>query len=82
MAGRYKLGDDFYVPGTTLNLVACGDGLCERQKDGRLVGLLREKNDVFVHRSSWGRIRFHFDAEGKATGLRFYDQFEAVRLSD
>ena len=82
LTGRYRLGSDFYVPGTTLDLVACDNGLCERQNDGRLVALLPTKSGEFIHRASWGRVRFHTADDGRATGLLFYGRFEAVRIAD
>jgi D-alanyl-D-alanine carboxypeptidase len=81
LAGRYRLGDDFYVPGTILELVPCGEELCEKQSDGRLVALLRTKSGDYIHRSSWGHVEFQIGADGTATGLKFYGRFQAPRIA-
>lgn len=78
--GRYRLGSDFFVPGTTLDLVACGDGLCERQSDGRLVAILRTASGDFIHRSSWGTVKFEVAPDGSVTGLEFLGRFHAVKI--
>ena len=82
--GKYKLGPDFFVPGTVLEIVANGGGqLFEQQHNpDRLIGLIRLTDLDFIHRSSWGRIRFEFNEKRDVTGMVFYGRFKAVKLSD
>jgi CubicO group peptidase (beta-lactamase class C family) len=78
LAGLYTFGDDFYVPGGTLDIV---------ERDGTLVDESREpagaiiplEGGEFLYRPVWATIRFLRDAEGRVTGLTFYDRFEATR---
>jgi CubicO group peptidase (beta-lactamase class C family) len=74
LAGHYRLGSDFYVPDTELDIVADGGMLFEQQKNGDRIALLRIGDREFLHRSSWGRIVFLDDGR-----LRFYDRFIATR---
>jgi CubicO group peptidase (beta-lactamase class C family) len=81
-AGRYQLGNDFFVPNTVLEFVPCDGHLCERQNDGKLVGLVRLSNGDFIHRGNWGRVVFEFGDDGRARGLQFFDRFEATRIQE
>jgi hypothetical protein len=78
LAGRYTFGDDFYVPGGTLDIVERDGVLLDESRDpaGALIPLA---DGGFLYRPVWARIAFLRDAEGKVTGLTFYDRFEANR---
>ncbi|HKY05709.1 MAG TPA: serine hydrolase domain-containing protein, partial [Blastocatellia bacterium] len=83
LAGRYKLGDDFFVPGTVLEIVERDGSLYERQRDpDRLIGLIRVAELEFIHRSSWGRVKFEIGEGGQVTGMLFYGRFKASKLSE
>jgi CubicO group peptidase (beta-lactamase class C family) len=79
--GRYKLGDDFYVPGTVLEIVEkCGKFYEQQRNPSRLIGLIPVANSEFIHRSSWGRIKFEINEKGEVTGLLYYGRFNAPKL--
>lgn len=81
LVGRYKLGDDFFVPGTVLEIVERDGELYEQQRNpDRLVGLIRLSELEFMHRSSWGRIRFEINEKNDVTGLLFFGRFKAIKL--
>ena len=83
LVGRYRLGEDFYVPGTVIEIVERAGSLYEQQRNpDRLVGLIRVSELEFIHRSSWGRVRFEVDDAGEATGMLFYGRFHAPRLPE
>ncbi|HEY6050044.1 MAG TPA: serine hydrolase domain-containing protein [Thermoanaerobaculia bacterium] len=83
LVGRYKLGDDFYVLGTVLAIVERDGNLYEQQRNpDRLVGLIRVSDREFIHRSSWGRVRFDMNESGEVSGLLFFGRFKALKLSD
>lgn len=78
LGGRYTFGDDFYVPGGTLDIVERGGVLLDESRDpaGALIPLA---GGGFLYRPVWARIRFLRDGDGQVTGLTFYDRFEAKR---
>lgn len=83
LTGKYKLGDDFFVPGTILDIVEKNGSLFEQQRNpDRLIGLIRISDLEFIHRSSWGRIKFKVDKKGETTGMLFYGRFEAAKLTE
>ncbi|HSS21046.1 MAG TPA: serine hydrolase domain-containing protein [Pyrinomonadaceae bacterium] len=86
LAGKYKLGDDFFVPGTILDIIERDGDLYEQARNpDRLLGLIRLSDMEFMHRSSWGKIKFEVDDKGEVTGLLFsfpFRQFKAVKLPD
>jgi len=83
LVGKYKLGDDFFVPGTILEIVERDGSLYEQQRNpDRLVGLIRLSDLEFIHRSSWGRIEFEINEKGDVTGMLFFGRFKATKLSD
>lgn len=78
LAGRYTFGDDFYVPGGTLDIVERDGVLLDESREpaGALIPLA---DGGFLYRPVWARIAFLRDADGQVTGLTFYDRFEARR---
>lgn len=81
LVGTYKFGEDFYNPGGTMTLVEKDGYLYEYQgMTDRLVGMLRADDLEFIHRSSWGRVKFRKDDNGKITGLQIYGYFEAEKV--
>ncbi len=81
LVGKYKLGDDFYVPGTVLEIVEKDDRLYEQQRNpDKLIGLIPISDLEFIHRSSWGKIKFEINKQGDVSGMIFYDRFKAIRL--
>ena len=75
--GKYKLGNDFYVPGLELQFIEQQGMLYELQCNGTLMGMLPIGKDEFIHRSSWGKVKFNKLANGTITGLKFYGRFIA-----
>lgn len=81
LAGTYRFGADFYVPGTTIRF---------EERDGQLIvpaeppapegGLLPLSDGSFIHRQQWLRLRFEHDDDGAVTGIR-YAQFRARKES-
>lgn len=83
LVGKYKLGDDFFMPGTVLDIVETDGILYEQQRNPeRAMGLIRISELEFIHRSSWGRVKFELNESGKVTGLLFYGRFKASKLSE
>lgn len=81
LVGKYKLGDDFFVPGTVIEIVESEGNLYEQQRNpDRLIGLIRISELEFIHRSSWGKVKFELDDKGEVTGMLFYGSFHASRL--
>jgi CubicO group peptidase (beta-lactamase class C family) len=78
LAGRYRFGDDFYVPNGVLDLVARDGRLFDRSRDPE-AALLPLMDNGFLYRPVWARIRFQRDADGRVTRLTFYDRFEAKK---
>jgi hypothetical protein len=78
-AGKFKLGDDFYVPGLELQYIVKRGLLYELQSNGNLIGMLQIGNDEFIHRSSWGKVKFKREPNGVITGLLFYGRFSAQK---
>jgi len=79
VAGKYRLGSDFYVPGLELEIVKSGDQVYERQKDPeRLMGLIPMSDGSFMYRSHWSRITFQQE-KGKVTSLTF-SGFKATKV--
>lgn len=78
-AGVYRFGDDFYVPGSTIEFI---------ERDGQLIvpaapqvpegGLLPLADGSFIHRQQWFRVRFDRDAAGNVSGIS-YDRFRASK---
>jgi CubicO group peptidase (beta-lactamase class C family) len=76
-AGVYRFGDDFYVPGSTIEFI---------ERNGQLIvpaappapegGLLPLADGSFIHRQQWFRVRFDRDADGNVSGI-IYDRFRA-----
>jgi hypothetical protein len=79
-SGKYKLGADFYVPNLVLRIVVKDGVLYELQSSGVLMGLISTGEDEYMHRSSFGKIKFTRDEKGKITGMVFYGRFKAEKL--
>lgn len=79
LAGTYRVGPDFYVPGTTIRF---------EERDGQLIvpaeptapegGLLPLSDGSFIHRQQWFRLRFEHDDDGVVTGIQ-YATFQALK---
>lgn len=78
LAGKYRFGDDFYVPGGVLDVVARDGELYDVGREPE-AGLIPLADGTFLYRPVWARIRFLSDGDGRVTGLRFYDRFVAER---
>ena len=85
LVGKYKLGNDFFVPGAVLDIVERDGNLYEQQHSpDQLVGLIRISELEFIHRSSWGRMKFKTDETGQVTGMLFMlssNRFNADKLT-
>lgn len=84
LVGKYQLGDDFFVAGTIMEIVEKDGRLYEQtQNPSRLIGLIPLSDLEFIHRSSWGRIKFEINEKGEVSGLLFYvanREFKAPRI--
>lgn len=80
--GLYRFGADFFVPNSSMTVVEKGGQLYVREPaENRDVGLLRVGELVFIHRSSWGRVEFRREADGRISGMQFYGRFEVKKDS-
>jgi CubicO group peptidase (beta-lactamase class C family) len=80
-AGRYKFGDDFYVPGQMLDIVWRDGALFDHQtKPERWMALVALADGTFMYRSHWGAVEFAEDA-GRAESVTL-SNFKAVRVAD
>ena len=78
IVGIYKWGDDFYVPGATIEIF---------EKEGKLfskageesVGILRISELEFIHRMSWARMNFKLDDDGEIREMLYYGRFKALK---
>ncbi len=81
LTGTYKFGKDFYNPGGEMPIVAINGYLFESQeKANSIVGLLQVSKLEFVHRKSWGLVKFDEDENGNITGLHLYGRFRAEKV--
>jgi CubicO group peptidase (beta-lactamase class C family) len=81
LTGRFQLGQDFYDPGTVLELFARDGHVFERQEDPPAeVPLLRVSELEFIHRASWGRVIVERAADGTVPRLKFFGRFVAEKL--
>lgn len=78
LAGLYRFGPDFYVPGGVLRIVAREGGLHDVGRTPE-IGLLPLADGDFLYRATWSRVRFHTDGQGQARSLTFAERFEAAR---
>ena len=72
--GRYQFGPDFYVPNGIMTIVEQDGHLFEERPDGTLAGIIPLGRASFLHRPSWGSVRF-----GDGT-LVMFDRFTAKKL--
>ena len=77
LTGRYRFGADFYVPNGVLELVV-RDGTLFDLSRTPAAALLPLADGAFLYRPTWATVRFR-RADGRVTGLRFSDRFEATR---
>ncbi|MEZ4585807.1 MAG: serine hydrolase domain-containing protein [Gemmatimonadales bacterium] len=78
LAGLYRFGPDFYVPGGVLRIVARDGGLHDVGRAPE-IGLLPLADGEFLYRATWSRVRFHADDRGQGRSLTFAERFEATR---
>jgi CubicO group peptidase (beta-lactamase class C family) len=78
VVGTYQWGDDFFVPGATIQIVVEDGRLFAKQGD-QLVGILRVSEQEFIHRMSWARMTFPMDADGEIREMLYYGRFKAVK---
>ncbi len=80
-AGLYRFGQDFYVPGGTLELAVRNGELLDDSRDppGALIPL---SGGGFLYRPIWATVVFDRDAEGRITQLTFDDRFVAIRETE
>ena len=79
IAGLYRFGPDFYVPGATMR-VAESDGqlIMPAESPFPMGGLLPLADGTFIHRQQWFRVSFKKNSEGQVTGMK-YGPFEAKK---
>ncbi len=78
IVGTYRWGDDFYVPGATIQIVEEDGRLFAKQENG-LVGILRVSELEFIHRMSWARMAFSIDDDGEIREMLYYGRFKTVK---
>lgn len=82
IAGRYRFGADFYVPGATMEVIdANGRLLVSWDRPGARGALLALSEDELIHRQHWLRVVLVRDDDGRVTGLK-YGRFEARKESE
>ncbi len=79
--GRYRFGQDFYVPGGALELAVRNGGLHDdsRHPPAALIPL---SGGGFLYRPVWATVVFERDAEGRIVQLTFDRRFVAIREGD
>ena len=79
LAGVFRFGDDFYVPGGILDLEVRDGWLVDVGRDPE-AALIPLADGGFLYRPVWAKVRFTTDEQGSVTGLTFYDRFTAKRV--
>jgi CubicO group peptidase (beta-lactamase class C family) len=77
LAGRYRFGNDFYVPNGVLELVV-RDGTLFDLSRTPAAALLPLADGAFLYRPTWATVQFLRD-DGQVTGIRFSDRFVATK---
>lgn len=76
--GVYKWGDDFYVPGATIEIFVKDGKLFSKQ--GKYdIGILRISELKFIHRMSWARMEFIMEEDGEINEMIYYGRFKTKK---
>jgi len=67
--GRYKMPDNYYVPGATLTLQDRGKYLEANWSNGAMTVIYPTGGDNFVDRTFWAHVRFTRDDSGQVSGF-------------
>ena len=80
IAGVYRFGSDFYVPGAEMDVIERGGQLVlPAEPPAPEGGLLPLADGSFIHRQQWFRVSFERDTTGVVTAM-VYDRFRATKV--
>jgi hypothetical protein len=69
LAGRYRMPENYFLPGATLTLEDRGDYLEANWSIGAPTVIYSVGNGKFLDRNNWAKIHFTRDANGHVTGF-------------